>query len=133
VEVIPARTTTHPPVVLVADDEVTILDLVTSLMETEGFEVLPASDGHEALELSRSYPGTIDLVITDVEMPRLNGSDLCSHLLAERPGIKVLLMSGADMDNLRRRAAAFPLLPKPFEGRMLREKVRALLDTGETP
>ena len=49
------------------------------------------------LELSRKYPGRIDLVITDVNMPGMNGFDLCGHLMEERPGIKVLVMSGADM------------------------------------
>ena len=125
--------TTRPPVLLVADDEVEIRDLVTSLMETEGYLVLPASDGHEALELSRGYAGTIDLVITDVEMPRLNGTDLCSHLLEERPGIKVLMMSGKDLDKLRRDAASLPILPKPFDCGTLKAKVQALLDPGEAP
>jgi YesN/AraC family two-component response regulator len=63
-------------------------------MQREGYFVLSAADGQEGLELSRKYPGTIDLVITDVQMPRLNGTDLCAHLLEDRPGIKVLVMSG---------------------------------------
>ena len=81
-------------VILVADDEVLIRNLVTLLMQREGYFVLSAADGQEGLELSRKYPGTIDLVITDVQMPRLNGTDLCAHLLEDRPGIKVLVMSG---------------------------------------
>jgi YesN/AraC family two-component response regulator len=62
--------------------------------------VLSAADGHEGLELSRQYPESIDLVITDVEMPRLNGTDLCAHLLEERPGIRVLVISAADMSEI---------------------------------
>ena len=80
----------HQPVILVADDDVIIRNLVTILMQLEGYLVVAAADGQEGLELSRKYSGKIDLVITDMEMPRLNGSDLCAHLLEERPGIKVL-------------------------------------------
>lgn len=121
------------PVILVADDEVMILDLVTNLMQSEGYLPLPASDGHAALELSRSYKGTIDLAITDLQMPRLNGTDLCSHLLAERPGIKVLVMTGEDTGRLRRDAASLPVLPKPFDCQVLTARVRALLAMGGTP
>jgi len=65
----------HQPVILVADDEALIRNLVTLLLQHVGYFVLSAADGHEVLELSRKYPGPIDLVITDVQMPRLNGTD----------------------------------------------------------
>ncbi len=68
----------NQPIILVADDEVMIRNLVTLLLQSQGYVVLSASDGQEG-ELSRKYPGTIDLVITDVEMPRLNGMDLRSN------------------------------------------------------
>ena len=115
------------PVILVADDEVMIRNLVTILMHTEGYYVLAAADGHEGLELSRKYPGTIDLLITDVQMPRLNGTDLCAHLLEERPGIKVLVMSGAQMSEIVSQNANLPFLPKPFDGQTLKARVRTIL------
>jgi DNA-binding response OmpR family regulator len=96
-------------------------------MQHDGHFVLSAADGHEGLELSRKYPGSIDLVITDVLMPRLNGTDLCAHLLEERPGIKVLVMSGADMREIASQNADMPFLPKPFDGETLKAKVRAIL------
>jgi len=114
-------------VVLVADDEVLIRNLVTLLLQQEGYFVLSAADGHEGLEISRQYPGSIDLVITDLEMPRLNGSDLCAHLREERPGIKVLIMSGADISEIVSQNANLPFLPKPFDGETLRARVRAIL------
>lgn len=114
-------------VILVADDEALIRNLVTLLLQQEGYFVLSAADGHEGLQLSRQYPGSIELVITDMEMPRLNGTDLCSHLLEERPGIKVLVMSGADMSEIVSQNAHLPFLPKPFDGQMLLTRVRALL------
>ena len=95
----------HRPVILVADDEALIRNLVTLLLQHEGYFVLSAADGREGLELSRQYPGTIDLLITDVQMPRMNGTDLCGHLLEERPGIKVLVMSGADIREIVRQNA----------------------------
>jgi len=117
----------HQPIILVADDEVMIRNLVTILLQRQNYIVLSASDGQEGLELSRKYPGTIDLVITDVQMPRLNGMDLCTHLLKERPGIKVIVMSGADMSEIVSQNANLPFLPKPFDGEALLERVRALL------
>jgi|SRR5271157_1260082 len=114
-------------VILVADDDALIRNLVTLLMQKEGHFVLSAADGHEGLELSRQYPGPIDLVITDVQMPRLNGADLCAHLREERPGIKVLVMSGADMSEIVSQNVNLPFLPKPFDGQTLKARVRAIL------
>ena len=104
-----------------------IRNLVTILMRREGYFVLCAFDGREGLEVSRKYAGTIDLVITDVQMPRLNGTDLCAHLLEERPGIKVLVMSSEDMREIVSQNANLSFLPKPFDPATLKRRVRALL------
>jgi DNA-binding response OmpR family regulator len=114
-------------VILVADDDALVRNLVTLLLQQEGYFVLSAADGHEGLELSRQYPGAIDLVITDAQMPRLNGHDLCAHLLEERPGIKVLIMSGADMREIVSQNVNLLFLPKPFDGQTLKARVRAIL------
>jgi DNA-binding response OmpR family regulator len=103
------------------------------LLQQDGYFVLSAADGHEGLELSRQYPGSIALVITDMMMPRLNGADLCAHLLAERPGIKVLVMSGADISEIVSQNVNLPFLPKPFDGQTLKARVRALLAAEITP
>jgi DNA-binding response OmpR family regulator len=121
------------PVILVADDEALIRNLVTLLLQHEGYSVLSAADGHEGLELSRQYPGAIDLLITDVQMPRLNGADLCAHLLEERPAIKVLMMSGADMREIVSQNMNLPFLPKPFNGETLKARVQAVLASPQTP
>jgi DNA-binding response OmpR family regulator len=117
----------HQPTILVADDEPLLRNLIARLMQKDGYFVLSAADGHEALELSRNYPGTIDLVVTDVNMPRMNGTDLCGHLMEERPGIKMLIMSGADVRKIVSQNANLPFLPKPFDGQMIRARVRAIL------
>ena len=115
------------PVILVADDEVVIRKLVTLLLQAYRHIVLSASDGQEALELSRNYPGTIDQLITDVEMPRLSCMALCSHLLKERQGIKVIVMSGGDMSGIVRQNDHLPFLPKPFDREALLARVRGIL------
>ena len=131
VELQDLRPTEEPrTVILVADDAALIRNLVTLLLQQEGYFVLSAADGCEALELSRDYPGSIDLVITDVQIPRLCGTDLCARLLKERPGIKVLLMSGADMREIVDQNVNLPFLPKPFDGETLKARVRAILEAG---
>ena len=117
----------HKSVILVADDDALVRNLVTQLMQREGYSVLSAVDGHEGLVLSRQYPGAIDLVITDVQMPRLNGTDLCTYLLEERPGIKALVMSCADTGEGAGEDADWPFLPKPSDGQVLIAIVRAVL------
>jgi DNA-binding response OmpR family regulator len=66
-------------------------------------------------------------------MPRLNGTDLCGHLLEERPGIKVLVMSGADLIEALSQTVNLPFLPKPFDGRTLKAKVQAILSAPVPP
>jgi len=116
----------HRSVILVADDEPLIRDVVTMLLQRDGYFVLSADDGDAGLELSRKYQGRIDLVITDVNMPGMNGFDLCGHLMDERPGIKVLVISGVDMSKIMHKAS-MPFLPKPFDGETLKAKVRKIL------
>jgi DNA-binding response OmpR family regulator len=123
----------HKPVILVADDEALIRNLVTLLLQEVGYFVLSAADGHEGLELSRNYPGVIDLLITDIQMPRMNGTDLCGHLMEERPGIRMLMMSGADMNEIVNQNAHLPFLPKPFNGETLKARVRAILASPVQP
>ena len=66
-------------------------------------------------------------MVTDIDMPRLNGMDLCAHLLEERPGIKVIVMSGKETGEIVSRNVNLPFLPKPFDGERLLERVRAVL------
>jgi len=117
----------HQSVILVADDEPLIRNVVALLLQHDGYFVISAADGHDGLELSRRYHGVIDLLITDVNMPRMNGTELCGHLMKERPGIKVLVMSCTDATDIVRQDANMPFLPKPFNGQTLKAKVREIL------
>jgi signal transduction histidine kinase/ActR/RegA family two-component response regulator len=117
--------------VLVAEDEDAVRRLAKRILEREGFNVLEARDGQEALELSSSAGRRIDLVLSDVVMPRLGGRELVERCLALFPGCRALLMSGYTDDELVRRdvldsRAAF--LAKPFTPDALVAKVREVLE-----
>lgn len=114
-------------VILVADDDAGSRKLVTSLLEQDGHRVFSAADGREGLELSRQYPGSIELLIAGVRMPRLNGTDLCAHLLRERPGIKVLFISIVELKECVVRNVNLPVVTRPIDGQILITKPRALL------
>jgi CheY-like chemotaxis protein len=121
--------------VLVVEDEEIVRSLVRELLEGLGYTVLDARDGDEALAvLGRGTPA-IDLVITDLVMPRLNGRELARRVYDLRPDASVLLVSGyagdtATADGPLEPGTAF--LGKPFTGVELAEKVRELLDAAPT-
>ena len=117
----------EPSVILVADDDALIRNLVALLLQQEGYSVISAANGFEGLELSRDYPGSIDLLITDMDMPRMNGADFCRQMSLERPAIQFLVMSGTDVRDIVSQNANLPFLPKPFDGEILKSKVRELL------
>ena len=79
-----------PRVVLVAEDEVVVRNVVCLILQRDGYQVLSAADGREALELARQYQGTIDLLLSDINMPEMDGPSLAEHVIEERPGIRVL-------------------------------------------
>jgi DNA-binding NtrC family response regulator len=111
--------------VLVVDDEPLVRRLVAAALERDGFAVLEADGAEEALEISRRHPGRIDLVLTDVCMPRMAGSELVPLLVARRPGLRALYMSGDIRDVPR--AQVTPLLEKPFTLAALAAAVRGAL------
>ena len=117
----------HQIVILVAEHEVMVRNLVTLIMMSEGYFVLSASDGQEGLELSQKYSGVINLLITGWKMPRLTGSDLYARIVKERPGIKALVMSSEDKNEIVAENAHLPFLPTPFDGDALKDKVWAIL------
>src|SRR3954453_2529778 len=80
--------------ILVVDDERQICIMVARILEREGFSVLTATSGPEALQIARCYPGGLDLLLSDVEMPGIDGASLVQQLRAESPDLPVILMSG---------------------------------------
>jgi PAS domain S-box-containing protein len=122
-------------ILLVEDDEM-VRTLVRETMESSGYRVLEASDPMEARAVAGNYQNAIQLLITDVIMPKASGPELANELLRISPGLKVLYMSGyADRAlskrGVRRKEVAF--LPKPFTPAELIAKVREVLeDSGRT-
>jgi CheY-like chemotaxis protein len=82
------------PVILVADDEAVVRNLVNTVLTHAGYDVLIAADGAEALRVSRAHNGAIDLLLTDMYMPFMEGPEVAQAILQERPGVRVLLMTG---------------------------------------
>ena len=118
-------------VVLIVEDEEAVRTMTARLLQSEGYEVLEAADGREALEIVERYSGQVDLVITDVAMPVMNGRELADRLTRRRPSLPVLFMSGYTDDEMVRRGLIepnHPFLSKPFTPEVLAGKVRQLLD-----
>jgi CheY-like chemotaxis protein len=117
--------------ILVAEDEDQLRTVVQRTLEQQGYAVLVARSGVEAIELATDYAGKIDLLLTDVVMPELNGRELAEQLARHRPSMKVIYMSGytenviADHDLESPRVA---FMPKPFAPDALLRKVRETLD-----
>lgn len=111
-----ARAANGPRILLVEDDAV-VRRLVSLVLRDSGFDVLAAADGAEAIALADGAPGPIDLLLTDVIMPRLGGADLAAHLRDARPTIPVVYMSGHAEEALAadgRLPTGVTMLHKPF-------------------
>jgi DNA-binding response OmpR family regulator len=117
---------------LVVENEGAIKTLLQMALERHGYVVLSAESGSEALRLAAAHQGPIDLLITDVVMPDLRGPDLARRLVAQRPGLSTLFMSGYMDDTLAEDTSALAVLVdfihKPFLPSALLAKVREMLD-----
>ena len=108
-------------------------ELTAGCLQRAGFTVLAAADGQAALELAARHAGPLDVLVTDVVMPRLGGPDLAVRLRAGHPDLRVLFISGYTDDAGDLREAAGPtgdFLQKPFGAEALVTRVRALLSAG---
>jgi two-component system cell cycle sensor histidine kinase/response regulator CckA len=118
--------------VLFVEDEVALRDLMHRVLAKGGYTVLAAGDGLEALAIVEGHPGRIDIVVTDVIMPRMSGPELTTRLRARDPSIRLLYVSGYTADQLRSQTADLgadaTLLAKPFTSDGLLRKVREVLD-----
>ena len=116
--------------VLVVEDESEILRMTTDMLKLQGYRTIAASSPEEALKAAEQHPGEIDLLLTDVVMPGMNGRALAERLLAARPGLKCLYMSGYTADAISQHGVLDPdvnYIQKPFNMKALARKVREVL------
>ncbi|WP_239026848.1 hybrid sensor histidine kinase/response regulator [Geomonas oryzisoli] len=130
-ETAPAPATGGSETILLVEDEPSILNVAVSLLTLQGYQVLPASKPEDALEFARQYRDRIDLVVTDVVMPQMNGRDLVRRLLTFCPKVKSLYMSGYTANVIAHHGVldrGVNFISKPFTMNDLAAKVRAVLD-----
>jgi two-component system cell cycle sensor histidine kinase/response regulator CckA len=119
--------------VLVVEDEVAVRNVIRRVLETNGYVVLVASDGQEALRLANEHRGPIRLLLTDVVMPGMSGRELADRLALVRQEAKVLYLSGYTDDAIVQHGvleSGIAFLQKPFTPQGLARRLREVLDSG---
>jgi two-component system cell cycle sensor histidine kinase/response regulator CckA len=121
----------HNEVILVVEDAEIIRRMVCAMLSQSGYRCLEACDGAEALRLVEGATEAIDLVLTDVVMPHMDGPEMARRLAQVRPGLRVVFMSGYSEAPVVRTMKRSPsiFLPKPFTATALMDKVREILDS----
>jgi PAS domain S-box-containing protein len=133
---VPEHPGTHAPLagdetVLLVEDDASLRALAARALRINGYEVLMAANGAEALKVAASHPGPVDIVASDVVMPGIGGRQLIEQLVETYAGIKVLFMSGYTNDEIVRRGVlggGTAFLQKPFTPDQLVRSIRAVLD-----
>jgi CheY-like chemotaxis protein len=116
--------------ILLVDDESTVMEMGTSLLEHLGYKVTSQTDSLKALEIFRSSPDEFDLIITDYTMPKLTGLDFAREVRRIRPDMPVMLCTGfsekVTPDSMKELGVG--LLMKPYGMRQISEEVRKTID-----
>jgi CheY-like chemotaxis protein len=116
--------------ILLIEDEPGIRAMTRAYLETQGYMVLEAADGVEAIEMSFGYSGVIDLVLSDILMPGIKGDEAVREIRKQRPEIKALFMSGFTDHEWADKSE--PILFKPFEFPDLGRRLRAVFDLNQS-
>jgi two-component system, cell cycle sensor histidine kinase and response regulator CckA len=121
---------------LVVDDEQGLRDLVCRTLQSEGYTTVEAAQGAEALRVMETSPQPVDLVVTDVVMPGMDGRELGRRLAQRWPDLPILYISAYDVNDIFRRGSphtSAPFLQKPFQLEDLITTVRDLLLSSRSP
>ncbi len=111
------------PTILLAENDAGVRKLILRILRGEGYEVLAAGGGEDAVSIAGRHNGAIDLLITDIVMPGMGGADVYAHLKTMQPEIRVLFISGF----MSRGPLPGGFLKKPFSAAELIETVRGML------
>jgi two-component system, cell cycle sensor histidine kinase and response regulator CckA len=125
------RTRPGSETLLLVEDSDVVRRLLLEVLRRNGYTVLEARNGAEALDIGKEFSGPIDLLITDMVMPQMSGRELAAHLAPKRPKMKVVLMSGYTVEAILRHGVLAPgtaFLEKPFSPDSVVRKIRELLD-----
>jgi hypothetical protein len=115
----------------VVDDEVSLRKLLVRQLRSGGYTVLEAGYGLEALDVARASPEPIHLVLSDIRMPGMLGTELAKRLVVEHPGVRVVLMSAHALDDLTSvndRRGIVQVISKPFDGQKMLALVKLVLE-----
>jgi PAS domain S-box-containing protein len=122
--------------ILLVEDEINLRRLARQYLETQGYKILEAEDGAAALQIVAGHQGAIDLLLTDVIMPGMNGRELAAQIAKLLPDVRVLYMSGYTENAVGQDGtldAGINLLQKPFSLPALKDRVREVLDSEPIP
>ncbi|HEY0880584.1 MAG TPA: ATP-binding protein, partial [Archangium sp.] len=122
--------------VLLVEDDTQVRQAVEGMLRRAGYRVLNAANGDAAVKVSEGYAGTIDVLLTDVIMPGVSGRKLAEKLRAQRPGLRVLFMSGYSDDELARDGTLDPdvqFIRKPLTNEALLARLRKVLRPASSP
>lgn len=117
--------------ILLVEDEPTILDVTTKMLQRLGYSVTTAATPQKAIQVVENFEGKIDLLLTDLVMPEMNGKDLSKKLLEKQPEMQVLFMSGYTANVIAQRAVldeGVNFIQKPFSKKNLSAKIRMIFD-----
>ncbi|MGC8832871.1 MAG: ATP-binding protein, partial [Armatimonadota bacterium] len=135
VEPVPVEVTGSETILLV-EDEQTVRLLAHEILTDRGYTVLEAPNGEEAIQISESYEGEIDILVTDVIMPGMSGKEVAEHILRRRPKLKVLYMSGYTDNSIVHHGvldSGVAYIQKPFTPDGLARKIREVLASPAKP
>ena len=115
---------------MVVDDDVDVLNFVKEILENHGYQIMPVNNSLNAIDMFKTNFETIQLVITDIMMPLMEGPELIKTLKQIKPGIKVIGISGYSDTSVSKDKLVDAFIRKPFQSMELLAAVRRLLDTG---
>ncbi len=117
--------------ILVVEDEEVLLDLLAAMLQSNGYSVLKARDGREAVDLFRAHRGKIALVLSDMGLPKIGGWEAMQEMRELNPGVRVVLASGFVDPGSRRdmmKCGASDFLQKPYDAVQLMRRIRDIID-----